>query len=87
MEVLRQLLSNGDTYGAMAMLQAIQQIDTPVLDMPSTQQQMNDATVDTTATYNAGPGSMIANLGTPQVPQALPNLPPLPTANPQLGGF
>lgn len=87
MEVLRQLLSNGDTYGAMAMLQAIQQIDTPVLDMQSTQQQMNDATVATTAAYNAGPGQVPANIGTQQVPQAPSNLPPLPTANPQLGGF
>lgn len=47
MEVLRRLLDNGDTYGAMAMLQAIQQIDNPVLTEPETQMQMNDATADT----------------------------------------
>ena len=81
MEVLRQLLSAGDTYGAMAMLQAIQQIDTPVLDMPATQQQMTDATVDTTAAYNAGAGQAITNMGKPTPP------PPLPNMNPNLGGL
>lgn len=47
MEVLRRLLDNGDTYGAMAMLQAIRQVDNPVLTEPETQMQMNDATADT----------------------------------------
>jgi hypothetical protein len=63
----------------MAMLQAIQQIDTPVLDMPATQQQMTDATVDTTAAYNAGAGQAITNMGKPT--------PPLPNMNPNLGGL
>lgn len=47
MEVLRRLLDNGDTFGAMAMLQAIRQVDNPVLTEPETQMQMNDATADT----------------------------------------
>lgn len=51
MEVLRKLLDAGDTYGAMAMLQAIQQIDKPVLMEPSTQYQMADATQDTIGNY------------------------------------
>jgi hypothetical protein len=81
MEVLRQLLSAGDIYGAMAMLQAIQQIDTPVLDMPATQQQMTDATADTMGAYNAGAGQAITNMGKPAPP------PPLPNMNPNLGGL
>jgi hypothetical protein len=81
MEVLRQLLSAGDIYGAMAMLQAIQQIDTPVLDMPATQQQMTDATADTMGAYNAGAGQAITNMGKPTPP------PPLPNMNPNLGGL
>lgn len=52
MEVLRQLLSNGDTIGAMAMLQAIQQLDRPVLMDPATQMQMEDATQDTLGVKN-----------------------------------
>lgn len=54
MEVLRKLLDNGDTYGAMAMLQAINEIDRPVLADPTTQAQMEDATVDTLNQYTQG---------------------------------
>lgn len=54
MEVLRKLLDAGDTYGAMAMLQAIQSIDSPVLATPATQYQMDDATKDTLGQYQQG---------------------------------
>lgn len=54
MEVLRKLLDAGDTYGAMAMLQAISQIDNPVLMEPETQLQMTDATNDTIGQYTKG---------------------------------
>lgn len=61
MEVLRQLLSNGDTMGAMALVQAIQQTDAPVLMEPATQIQMNDAVRDTLGQYQQGAGSYVAN--------------------------
>lgn len=77
MEVLRQLLSRGDTFGAMAMLQAIQQIDAPVLDMPETQGQMNDATQDTMGAYQSTMNPVI-NTPTPQAPASLPGLPVMP---------
>ena len=77
MEVLRQLLSRGDTFGAMAMLQAIQQIDAPVLDMPETQGQMNDATQDTMGAYQSTMNPVI-NTPAPQVPANLPGLPMMP---------
>lgn len=77
MEVLRQLLSRGDTFGAMAMLQAIQQIDAPVLAMPETQGQMNDATQDTMSAYQSNMNPII-NTPTPQVPANLPGLPTMP---------
>lgn len=77
MEVLRQLLSRGDTFGAMAMLQAIQQIDAPVLDMPETQGQMNDATQDTMGAYQSTINPVI-NTPAPQVPANLPGLPTMP---------
>lgn len=90
MEVLRRLLDNGDTYGAMAMLQAIQEIDVPVLDRPSTQEQMNDATVDTLSQYNQGAGEYVGNVnsnggqGIPQGPavQPGPNSATQPAAKP-----
>lgn len=87
MEVLRRLLDNGDTYGAMAMLQAIQEIDMPVLDRPSTQEQMNDATVDTLSQYNRGAGEYVGNV-TPNGGQgilqgpAVPNPAAQPAAKP-----
>ena len=77
MEVLRQLLSRGDTFGAMAMLQAIQQIDAPVLDMPETQGQMNDATQDAMGAYQSTMNPVI-NTPAPQVPANLPGLPTMP---------
>lgn len=46
MEIMRKLLDVGDTAGAMAMLQAIKSIDTPVLIDPVTQHQMDEATLD-----------------------------------------
>lgn len=60
MEVMRRLLDNGDTYGAMAMLQAIQHVDTPVLETPATQEQMDDATDETMGQYNQGAGQYVA---------------------------
>lgn len=74
MEVLRKLLDNGDTFGAMAMLQAIRQIDSPVLTEPATQMQMNDATTDTLGQFaenNQEVFNNVANLypnGNQQVP-------------------
>lgn len=62
MEVLRRLLDNGDTTGAMAMLQAIQAIDTPVLDTAATQGQMADATNDTLNQYVQGAGKYVESL-------------------------
>lgn len=47
MEVLRKLLENGDTMGALSMLNTIQQADTPVLAQPMTQALMNQETNDT----------------------------------------
>ena len=90
MEVLRRLLDNGDTYGAMAMLQAIQEIDIPVLNRPSTQEQMNDATEDTLSQYDQGAGKYVGNVtpnggqGTPQGPtiQPVPNPAAQPAAKP-----
>lgn len=61
MEVLRRLLDNGDTVSAMAMLQAIQQTDNPILAQPETQYQMNDATVDTMNQYQQGAGQYVGN--------------------------
>ena len=43
MEILRKLLDTGDFAGAMAMLQAINKMDTPVLTSPATQMQMEQA--------------------------------------------
>lgn len=72
MEVLRRLLDQGDTYGAMAMLQAIQAIDNPVLAEPETQAQMTDATVDTIGQYQQGELNHVGNV-TPNVgPQVNP---------------
>jgi hypothetical protein len=74
MEVLRKLLDNGDTFGAMAMLQAIRQIDNPVLTEPETRMQMNDATADTLGQFtenNQEVFNNVANLnpnGNQQVP-------------------
>lgn len=65
MEVLRQLLNNGDTYGAMAMLQAIQQLDNPVLTEPATQMQMNDATVDTLGQFTENNKEVFNNVANP----------------------
>lgn len=61
MEVLRRLLDAGDTGGAMAMLQAIQSIDNPVLSDTDTQQQMQDATADTLTQYTQGAGQYVAS--------------------------
>lgn len=60
MEVLRKLLDTGDVNGATAMLQAIQQMDNPVLAEPETQYQMNDATADTMQQYEQGSGKYVA---------------------------
>lgn len=65
MEVLRRLLENGDTYGAMAMLQAIQQIDNPVLTEPVTQMQMNDATADTLGQFTENNQEVFNNVANP----------------------
>lgn len=65
MEVLRRLLENGDTYGAMAMLQAIQQIDNPVLTEPATQMQMNDATADTLGQFTENNQEVFNNVANP----------------------
>lgn len=65
MEVLRRLLENGDTYGAMAMLQAIQQIDNPVLTEPATQIQMNDATADTLGQFAENNQEVFNNVANP----------------------
>lgn len=82
MEVLRRLLDNGDTYGAMAMLQAIQAVDRPILDSPITQEQMNDATVDTLSQYNQGAGEYVGNI-TPNSGQGINQGPAVqPIANP-----
>ena len=88
MEVLRRLLDTGDTYGAMAMLQAIQQIDMPVLEAAPTQEQMNDATAEAMSQYQEGAGQYVGNISTnlsqginpgPATPQPTPqlNLPPI----------
>lgn len=62
MELLRTLLNQGDTTGAIALLQTIQQIDAPVLAMPSTQAQMADATAEATGAYqNKGIQNNVAN--------------------------
>lgn len=74
MEVLRRLLDNGDTYGAMAMLQAIRQVDNPVLTKPETQMQMNDATADTLGQFVENNQEVFNNVaisnpnGTQQIP-------------------
>lgn len=47
MEVLRKLLENGDTVGALSLLNTIQQIDPPILAQPITQALMNQETNDT----------------------------------------
>lgn len=65
MEVLRRLLENGDTYGVMAMLQAIQQIDNPVLTEPATQMQMNDATADTLGQFTENNQEVFNNVANP----------------------
>jgi len=65
MEVLRKLLDNGDTFGAMAMLQAIRQIDNPVLTEPATQMQMNDATVDTLGQFTENNQEVFNNVANP----------------------
>ena len=65
MEVLRRLLENGDTYGAMAMLQAIQQIDNPVLTEPATQMQMNDVTADTLGQFTENNQEVFNNVANP----------------------
>lgn len=65
MEVLRKLLDNGDTFGAMAMLQAIRQIDNPVLNEPETQMQMNDATVDTLGQFAENNQEVFNNVANP----------------------
>ena len=62
MEVLRKLLDQGDTFGAMAMLQAIQAIDNPVLAEPETQAQMTDATADTIGQYQRGEFNNVGNI-------------------------
>jgi hypothetical protein len=65
MEVLRKLLDNGDTFGAMAMLQAIRQIDNPVLTEPETQIQMNDATADTLGQFTENNQEVFNNVANP----------------------
>lgn len=65
MEVLRKLLDNGDTFGAMAMLQAIRQIDNPVLTEPATQMQMNDATADTLGQFTENNQEVFNNVANP----------------------
>ncbi len=62
MEVLRKLLDAGDTLGAMAMLQAIKEVDSPVLAAPSTQYQMADATQDTLGQYQQRIANNVANI-------------------------
>lgn len=64
MEILRKLLDAGDFAGAMAMLQAINKMDTPVLASPITQMQMEQADEaikgDSNASiYNTGSNSGI----------------------------
>ena len=92
MAVLQQLLSQGDTIGAMAMLQAIREIDTPVIMQPSTQMAMNQASNQVLNNYSedltnvaSNPNGVISNPVGPQRPAgtagptvglALPSLPP-----------
>ena len=92
MAVLQQLLSQGDTLGAMAMLQAIREIDTPVIMQPSTQMAMNQASNQVLNNYSedlinvaSNPNGVISNPVGPQRPagtagptvgMALPSLPP-----------
>lgn len=92
MAVLQQLLSQGDTLGAMAMLQAIREIDTPVIMQPSTQAAMNQASNQVLNNYSedltnvaSNPNGVISNPVGPQRPagtagptvgMALPSLPP-----------
>jgi hypothetical protein len=85
MEVLRRLLDQGDTYGAMAMLQAIQAIDNPVLAEPETQAQMTDATADTIGQYQQGEFNNVGNV-TPNVGTQI-NPGPQPTATANTAGF
>lgn len=85
MEVLRRLLDQGDTYGAMAMLQAIQAIDNPVLSEPETQAQMTDATVDTIGQYQQGELNNVGNV-TPNVGQQI-NPGPQPATATNTTGF
>ena len=84
MEVLRRMLDVGDTVGAMALVQAIQQVDTPVLETMDTQVQMADATQDTLGAYKTG---VLSNVGTassnditsPAARPATPGPAPIPT--------
>lgn len=92
MAVLQQLLSQGDTLGAMAMLQAIREIDTPVIMLPSTQAAMNQASNQVLNNYSkdltnvaSNPNGVISNPVGPQRPAgtagptvglALPSRPP-----------
>jgi hypothetical protein len=85
MEVLRRLLDNGDTAGAMALLQAIQQIDSPVLMKQATQYQMNDAENDTLDQYYSGAARYVGNSNTNSNQQAQPIQQQWPTIQAQPG--
>lgn len=85
MEVLRRLLDTGDTYGAMAMLQAINQIDNPVLMEPATQNQMADATADALGQYKQGELANVGNVNPGLGPQINPGTPAATAAG--TGGF
>lgn len=63
MEILRKLLDAGDFAGAMAMLQAINKMDTPVLTSPVTQMQMEQADEATKGDLNASIYNTSGNSG------------------------
>jgi hypothetical protein len=65
MEVLRTLLQAGDTAGALAILNAVQQVDAPVLADPTTQAIMNQESNNTVSSImeDANVGQTPNNIG------------------------
>lgn len=72
MEILRKLLDTGDFAGAMAMLQAINKMDAPVLSSPMTQMQMEQADEAIKGDSNASIYNTGSNSGIGQGPVGQP---------------
>lgn len=72
MEILRKLLDTGDFAGAMAMLQAINKMDVPVLSSPVTQMQMEQANEAIKGDSNASIYNTGSNSGIGQGPVGQP---------------